>query len=125
EIEVRALHVDEQPALQIAAVREPRADAAVRRRPARVVQLADLRIVAVFGEVAGAEEPLDAIGGRKLQLPGDVLVLDVRIVVDGTALDRLDDRETVGVQYAAFDRGRNAVPPIAAEEIEFGTVVVA
>ena len=60
--------VDEHARLQIAVVRQPRADAAVHRRPPRVVQLADLGVVPILGEVAGAGEALHAIGRVELDL---------------------------------------------------------
>ena len=68
KLKCASLDVAEDARLQIAVVRQPRADAAADRRPPRVVELADLAVVPVLGEVAGADERLHAIGRIELDL---------------------------------------------------------
>src|SRR5207245_10701705 len=117
EVEVSPLHIDEEARLQIALVLQPRSNAAVHRSPPRVVQFADLAVAAALRKISGAGKALNAVRRREFELSREVLVFDVGVVIDGTALQRLHDRKSVRVHEAALDGGRHLVPLIAAEEV--------
>src|SRR6185369_8423495 len=111
--------------LQVALIAEPGPDPAARRRPLRVVDFANLAVVAILGEVAGASEHVDPVARRILNLARNVSILDIGVVVDWTALAFGDNRESIGVQETAFDRDPDLAPLIAAKEIKFRTRLVA
>ena len=85
----------------------------------------DLAVVAVFLEVAAAEEQVHAIVRAVVDLAVEVREVDLGVVVDDPALGGDHDREAVGVERAAFDRHAQLAPHVAGEEVRLRAVVVA
>src|SRR2546426_376801 len=83
-----------------AAVGHQRPHAAVHRRPPRVVDLADLCVDTIFGEVCRAKKGADTIRRCVIELGADVLVVDPGVVIDRSALDGSDDRKPIGREEA-------------------------
>ena len=80
------------------------ARAAVAELPVRVVDLADLAVVALLVEDAPADEQVHAIGRVVVDFRADVLILDVRFVVDRSALFFGHDLVAIGLQRSSHRR---------------------
>jgi hypothetical protein len=84
-----------------------------------------LAVVALLVEVAAANEHVEARGRAVVGAKIEVAVLDVGLVVDQAAFVRNHDRESVGLEGAAVERGGELAPHVAHGEISFRTPEVA
>ena len=122
---VKVFEVAEQRRLEIALVGQLNAHAAAHRLPARVVDLADFAVAAIFREIAAAHERPHAVGRAVVQFRVHVAELHGRVVVDEAGLARRHNRKAVRVEHAAVGRDADLAPDIAAEQVDLRAVVVA
>ena len=131
EVAVERLEVCEDARLQIAVVGECGAHAASHVLPRGVVAFlgaVDRRVLAVVAflvEVAAANKRVELPGRAVVGAQIEVAVVDVGLVVDQAAFVRNHDRESVGREGAAVERGGELAPHVAHGEISFRTPEVA